>query len=157
MADKYVRDMNGAELRAHMKSLKAMRGWHDPLSDSLYAEILRMDAERAQHAGEAVAYELTYQNGEQELAYATVVERYPSRPGKEYTAVPLCYAAPQPAQVPEGWKLVPVERSYDMRTKAIIAHNVAVKSGADLDDALKAAWEAEVAAAPEVRQNGEGR
>lgn len=44
MADKYVRDMNGAELRAHMERLKAMPGWSDPLSDSLYAEIQSLDS-----------------------------------------------------------------------------------------------------------------
>lgn len=44
MTDKYVSDMNPAELRAHMRRLKAMSGWHDPLSDALYAEIQRMDA-----------------------------------------------------------------------------------------------------------------
>lgn len=45
MADKYVRDMDPAELRAHMKRLQRMNGWHDPLSDSLFAEIERLDRE----------------------------------------------------------------------------------------------------------------
>lgn len=44
MTDKYVSDMNPAELRAHMRRLKAMSGWHEPLADALYAEIQRMDA-----------------------------------------------------------------------------------------------------------------
>lgn len=52
--------------------------------------------------------------------------------------------------VPEGWKLVPLDRSYDMRTKAIIAYNTATAGGADRDDALKAAWEAECHAAPDI-------
>jgi len=44
MTDKYVRDMNPQELRAHMRRLQAMRGWHDPLADSMYAEIQRLDS-----------------------------------------------------------------------------------------------------------------
>lgn len=40
---KYVRDMNPQELRAHVKRLQAMPGWHDPLTDSLYNEIKRLD------------------------------------------------------------------------------------------------------------------
>jgi len=43
MTDKYVRDMNPQELRAHMRRLQAMPGWHDPLADSMYAEIQRLD------------------------------------------------------------------------------------------------------------------
>lgn len=54
-------------------------------------------------------------------------------------------------QVPEGWKLVPLERSYDMRAKATIAFNTATASSADRDDALKAAWDAEYHAAPTPR------
>ncbi|REG57742.1 hypothetical protein B0G80_0372 [Paraburkholderia sp. BL6669N2] len=49
---------------------------------------------------------------------------------------------------PEGWKLVPVERSYDMRVKALIAFNTTEQSGKDRDDALDAAHRATLAAAP---------
>jgi hypothetical protein len=55
--------------------------------------------------------------------------------------------ASKPA-VPEGWKLAMVERSYDMRVKAIIAFNTAEQSGKDRDDALDAAWQAMLAASP---------
>jgi hypothetical protein len=47
-----------------------------------------------------------------------------------------------------AWKLVPLERSYDMRARAILAFNTATANGADRDDALQAAWEAEFHAAP---------
>lgn len=43
-------------------------------------------------------------------------------------------------------KTVPVERSYDMRVKALIAFNTCK---GDRDDALQAAWEATLAAAPQ--------
>lgn len=56
-------------------------------------------------------------------------------------------SASKPA-VPEGWKLVMVERSYDMRAKAIIAFNTTEQSGKDRDDALHAAWQAMLAACP---------
>ncbi|MCA3190955.1 hypothetical protein [Cupriavidus sp.] len=51
-----------------------------------------------------------------------------------------------------AWKLVPLERSYDMRARAILAFNTATANGADRDDALQAAWEAEYHAAPQNRQ-----
>lgn len=60
----------------------------------------------------------------------------------------IVYAAPVAAQAPEGWKLVPIERSYDMRVKAIMAFNMAEQSGKDRDDALDAAYRAMLAAAP---------
>ena len=41
----YVTEQTPAQLRAHMKRLKAMSGWHEPLADRLYAEIVTMDAE----------------------------------------------------------------------------------------------------------------
>jgi hypothetical protein len=56
-------------------------------------------------------------------------------------------SASKPA-APEGWKLTMVERSYDMRAKAIIAFNTAEQSGKDRDDALDAAWQAMLAASP---------
>lgn len=51
-----------------------------------------------------------------------------------------------------AWKFVPLERSYDMRARAILAFNTATANGADRDDALQAAWEAEYHAAPQNRQ-----
>lgn len=51
--------------------------------------------------------------------------------------------------VPSGWVLVPRERSYDQRAKALIAFNTTeARKGCDRDDALQAAWEAMLAAAP---------
>ncbi|PQV51018.1 hypothetical protein [Paraburkholderia sp. BL21I4N1] len=50
----------------------------------------------------------------------------------------------------EGWKLVPVERSYEMRAKALIAFNTTEQSGKDRDDALDAAHRATLGAAPQV-------
>ena len=41
----YVTDQTPKQLRAHMKRLQAMSGWHNPLDDRLYAEIVTMDAE----------------------------------------------------------------------------------------------------------------
>ncbi|MGV0128890.1 hypothetical protein [Burkholderia gladioli] len=58
-------------------------------------------------------------------------------------------AAPRAAvPAPKGWKLVPVERSYNMRVKAMIAFNKAEKAGNDRDDALDAAHRAMLDAAP---------
>jgi len=55
--------------------------------------------------------------------------------------------AAQPQQ-PAGWKLVPRDRSYDMRAKAIIAFNTAEQAGKDRDDALDAAYQAMLDSAP---------
>jgi hypothetical protein len=41
----YVADQTGAELRAHMKMLKAIPTFSDPLSDRLFKEIQMLDAE----------------------------------------------------------------------------------------------------------------
>jgi hypothetical protein len=46
------------------------------------------------------------------------------------------------------WKRVPLERTYDMRARAIIAFNQAEHDGKDRDDALDAAWKAMLAATP---------
>ncbi|MGZ7173846.1 hypothetical protein ACXKTX_09455 [Burkholderia gladioli] len=48
---------------------------------------------------------------------------------------------------PEGWKLVPIERSYDMRVKALLAFNTTEKETNDRDDALDAAHRAMLDAA----------
>lgn len=40
----YVTEQTSQELRAHMRRLKAMAGWHEPLADRLYKEILDLDA-----------------------------------------------------------------------------------------------------------------
>lgn len=56
-------------------------------------------------------------------------------------------SASEPA-APQGWQLALIDRSYDMRAKAIIAFNTAEQSGKDRDDALDAAWQAMLAAAP---------
>ncbi|WP_208449120.1 hypothetical protein [Burkholderia anthina] len=50
--------------------------------------------------------------------------------------------------IPAGYALVPIERSYDMRAKALIAFNTTEQGGKDRDDALDAAYRAELAAAP---------
>lgn len=51
----YVREQTSAELAAHMRSLKKMPGWFEPLADRLWQEVemlkaknecLRKDAER---------------------------------------------------------------------------------------------------------------
>ncbi|MBR8234653.1 hypothetical protein K6W26_22895 [Burkholderia sp. AU42008] len=54
--------------------------------------------------------------------------------------------------IPAGYVLVPIERSYDMRVKAILAFNAAEKDGKDRDDALDAAHQAMIAAAPQPSQ-----
>ena len=40
----YVTDQTSAELRAHMRSLKRMQGWHEPLADRLFKEVVEQDA-----------------------------------------------------------------------------------------------------------------
>ncbi|MGX5885197.1 helix-turn-helix domain-containing protein, partial [Burkholderia gladioli] len=49
---------------------------------------------------------------------------------------------------PAGWKMVPIERSYNMRAKALIAFNTTEKKTNDRDDALDAAHRAMLDAAP---------
>lgn len=49
--------------------------------------------------------------------------------------------------VPDGYALVPVDRSYDMRIAAILHYNTAKHDGKDHDDALNAAWLATLAKA----------
>jgi len=43
----YVREQTSAELAAHMRSLKKMAGWFDPLSDRLWQEVEMLKAENA--------------------------------------------------------------------------------------------------------------
>lgn len=40
----YVTDQTSAELRVHMRSLKRMQGWHEPLADRLFKEVVEQDA-----------------------------------------------------------------------------------------------------------------
>ncbi|MCP2516789.1 hypothetical protein M5J07_17755 [Achromobacter mucicolens] len=47
-----------------------------------------------------------------------------------------------------GWKTVPVERSYEMRVNALVAFNRLENGGQNRDDALDAAFQAMLAAAP---------
>lgn len=44
----YVTEQTSAELRAHMKRLKAMPGWHEPLADRLYEEVQALDERNAE-------------------------------------------------------------------------------------------------------------
>jgi len=67
------------------------------------------------------------------------------------TAVPADVAPPaanEPAAIPIGYALVPIQRSYDMRTKALIAFNTTEQARKDRDDALDAAHRAMIEAAP---------
>ena len=50
----YVREQTSAELAAHMRSLKKIAGWFDPLSDRLWQEV---EALQAQVAGLKTGYE----------------------------------------------------------------------------------------------------
>ncbi|ARP90279.1 hypothetical protein CAL14_08270 [Bordetella genomosp. 9] len=43
----FVREQSPAELRAHMNRLQKMPGWHEPLADRLYQEILDLDRQIA--------------------------------------------------------------------------------------------------------------
>jgi hypothetical protein len=54
-------------------------------------------------------------------------------------------AATQP-NTPPGYVLVQKERSYDMRVQALLHFNTAEQNGKDRDDALEAAWVAQLAA-----------
>ena len=56
------------------------------------------------------------------------------------------------AAIPEGYALTLIDRSYDQRAKAIIAHN---QCQGDLDDKLKAAYEAAIYASPTPPTTGE--
>tara|TARA_R110000782_G_C14583868_1_gene388860 strand:+ start:118 stop:453 length:336 start_codon:yes stop_codon:yes gene_type:complete len=46
----YVTEQTSQELRVHMRKLIAMKGWHEPLSDRLYKEILELDKKHAEIA-----------------------------------------------------------------------------------------------------------
>ena len=50
----YVREQKSAELAVHMRSLKKMAGWFDPLSDRLWQEV---EALQALVAGLKTGYE----------------------------------------------------------------------------------------------------
>ncbi len=41
----YVSEQSSQELRAHMRRLKNMNGWHEPLADRLFKEVTEQDAE----------------------------------------------------------------------------------------------------------------
>lgn len=41
----FVTDQTSQELRAHMRRLKALPGWNDPLSDRLFKEVQEQDDE----------------------------------------------------------------------------------------------------------------
>ncbi|VWC53833.1 hypothetical protein BLA9940_02106 [Burkholderia aenigmatica] len=60
--------------------------------------------------------------------------------------------AAEAVAIPAGYALVPIDRSYDMRAKALIAFNTTEQAGKDRDDALGAAYRAELAAAPQPAQ-----
>lgn len=51
----YVTEQTSAELRQHMKRLKAMRGWGDPLADRLWKEIQEQD-ERIERLKSAIEF-----------------------------------------------------------------------------------------------------
>lgn len=41
----YVREQTSAQLRAHMRALQKVNGWHNPLDDRLFSEVEAQDAE----------------------------------------------------------------------------------------------------------------
>lgn len=71
---------------------------------------------------------------------------------KEWDAAVRAPSAPLAREVPKGYALTLIDRSYDQRVKAIIAHN---SCGGDLDDKLKAAYEAAIYASPNPPLPGE--
>ena len=44
----YVTEQTSEELRAHMRRLQAMPGWHNPLVDRLWKEVQTLESERDQ-------------------------------------------------------------------------------------------------------------
>lgn len=44
----YVTEQTSEELRAHMRRLQAMPGWHNPLDDRLWKEVQTLESERDQ-------------------------------------------------------------------------------------------------------------
>lgn len=82
---------------------------------------------------------------------AQIAETGNQAPGEKLTGAMAAVEAAlsTAAQPPAGWVLVPVERSYDQRANALIAFNTTEGTkGKDRDDALQAAWDATLAAAP---------
>ncbi|MBN3776189.1 hypothetical protein G3O06_01245 [Burkholderia sp. Ac-20345] len=73
----------------------------------------------------------------------------PMRVRRELVVAVDLATAPTQVAIPAGYALVPIERSYDMRAKALIAFNTTEHAGKDRDDALDAAHRATIAAAPQ--------
>ncbi|WP_176317854.1 hypothetical protein [Burkholderia vietnamiensis] len=73
----------------------------------------------------------------------------PMRVRRELVVAVDLDTAPALVAIPAGYALVPIERSYDMRAKALIAFNTTEHAGKDRDDALDAAHRATIAAAPQ--------
>lgn len=107
----YVTEQTPQELRAHMKRLQAMPGWHNPLDDRLYAEILALDAEitqlrasAAQTSPEPVAWRSRYRSepgmiGHYPWTYTDGARRrVADRP--EYESEPLYTHPPPPIPEP---------------------------------------------------------
>ena len=76
----------------------------------------------------------------------------------EWCPLPLYTYSPasKPLTIPEGYKVVPVDRSYDMRAQAMLHFNTAHKAGADRDDCLEAAWQATLATDHGITGSKEG-
>lgn len=56
----YVTEQTSAELRAHMRRLQKMPGWHEPLADRLFKEIQDLDrqiAELKAHAAQTAGHD----------------------------------------------------------------------------------------------------
>lgn len=53
----YVTDQTPQQLRAHMRMLQKTPGWHNPLDDRLFKEILDQDTEIARLRTEAERYD----------------------------------------------------------------------------------------------------
>ncbi|WP_104910536.1 hypothetical protein [Pseudomonas sp. LG1D9] len=59
----YVREQTSAELAAHMRSLKKMVGWFDPLADRLWQEVEMLKAENEALRKDAERYRWTCVEG----------------------------------------------------------------------------------------------
>ena len=67
----YVTEQTSEELRAHMRRLQAMPGWHNPLVDRLWKEVQTLESERDQLRAEV---ERLRKDGEQWQAHKEVLK-----------------------------------------------------------------------------------
>lgn len=147
----YVTEQTSAELRAHMRRLKKMAGWHEPLADRLFAEVLALDAEVKALREAAVAEPV--EGAEPAIVAAATAYgnalACSAMDTKTLKAELICviraalHPAPASAQagaVPDGWQLVPVEPTQEMVSAYLQANDAYWKRTDELPNKNASRW-----------------